>query len=111
MTALPLFEFDARKKARRTDPDTSHEAARMAGALIAAHRRKILEYLEGIWPMAATYEDIARATGLDKHAVGRRLPELGPPTDKHPDAEDLLVIAGKTELSTGRPGRLWRAKP
>ena len=93
---LPLF--NPTTKARRTDPVTSHIAAREARGLADTHHLAILNYLDGISPMAASYEDISKATGIEKHGIGRRMKEL--------------VEAGRPEisrhtiLSTGRPGEL-----
>ena len=89
-------------RARRTDPDTSHEAARMAGGLAEDHKRSIMDYLDGIAPLAASYEDISRATGIEKHAVGRRMLELV--------TEGRAVVSGRTILLSGRSGQTWRAK-
>lgn len=63
---LPLFAA-----ARRTDPPTSHAAARRAP--VRGHQRLVLQALE-LGPAGQT--EIARRTGLTVAAVSKRLPEL-----------------------------------
>jgi CRP-like cAMP-binding protein len=61
---------------RTTDPDTSHEAARLmdtTGAA-AAHRARCLQAVR-LRP-GSTAAEIAKATGLERHEPSRRLPEL-----------------------------------
>ena len=94
--------FNPVAKARRTDPVTSHMAAREATILAETHHRAIMDYLEGISPMSASYEDISRATGIEKHGVGRRLKELV--------MAGKISPAGHTVLASGRAGMTWRAK-
>jgi predicted ArsR family transcriptional regulator len=60
-------------RARSTDPATSHAAARRVSEFGHAHAALIVSAL-GLRPM--TMHEIAKATGLDGHAVARRLPEL-----------------------------------
>lgn len=66
-----------RARARKTDPETSHEAANRVEASggAGAHRALILDFLRdlgGAWTSA----EIARYVDLDRHQVARRLPEL-----------------------------------
>ena len=63
---LPLFAA-----ARRSDPPTSHKAARRAP--VRGHCRLILDSF-GQGPAGQT--EIARRTGLTVAAVSKRLPEL-----------------------------------
>jgi len=59
--------------ARRTDPVTSHQAARRAATFAASHAGRILEALaEG----PRTAAGLAAMTGLSVVQVDRRLPEL-----------------------------------
>jgi predicted Rossmann fold nucleotide-binding protein DprA/Smf involved in DNA uptake len=60
-----------RPRARRSDPATSHEAARRVPA--GEHRRLILDALDG---GAAGQSEIARRTGLTVAQVSKRLCEL-----------------------------------
>ena len=94
--------FEPRTKARRTDPATSRIAASMARGLAATHQLAILNFLEGISPKSASYEDISRATGIEKHGIGRRMKEIV--------TAGRAEIAGTTLLSSGRPGQTWRAR-
>lgn len=65
-------------RSRRDDPNTSHEAAdaiRRSGAL-HAHQQIVLETVRN--HPGATYVEIAGYSGLERHAVARRLKELEP---------------------------------
>ena len=63
-------------RARRSDPTTSHIAARrvFASGLAGAHRQQIAAAIRSRPGM--TYKAIAEATGLEPVAVGRRLVEI-----------------------------------
>ena len=65
-------------RARRRDPRTSHIAADRFKASGAqnAHHRLIVQAIRARPGM--TYTQIAEATGIEKHAVARRLKELEP---------------------------------
>jgi predicted ArsR family transcriptional regulator len=89
--ALPLFAA-----ARRTDPATSHEAAKAAP--VAEHQRLILDAL-GQGPAGAS--GIAARCGLSGHQVNKRLTELA--------RTGRIVETGRTVRSTsGRSEREWR---
>jgi len=91
MEALPLFAA-----ARRTDPGTSHEAAKTAP--VAEHQRLILDAL-GQGPAGAS--GIAARCGLLPHQVNRRIHELA--------KGGRIVETGRTVLSaSGRGEREWR---
>jgi predicted Rossmann fold nucleotide-binding protein DprA/Smf involved in DNA uptake len=68
---LGRMAYAAPARARRTDPVTSHEAAKRAP--VAGHCAKVLEAL-GAGPAGQT--EIARRAGLTVAAVSKRLPEL-----------------------------------
>ena len=87
------------KRARSTDPDTSHEAAERVD-FDSEHYRKILDALS-IRPMI--YTEISAATGLDRHAVGRRLGELE-------NAGAIEPTGEKRATPSGRKAREWRRK-
>jgi hypothetical protein len=76
---VQLDLFDARPKARRTDPVTSHEAAEFAEASgTIGHQQEIVEALVRKHP-GNTSAELAwseDAKGLDRYAIARRLPEL-----------------------------------
>lgn len=65
-------------RARRNDPQTSHTAAERirASGTLAAHQHQIRAAIRSRPGM--TYTEIAEVTGLERHAVGRRLKELQP---------------------------------
>jgi len=65
--SLPLFAAAA----RRTDPPTSHAAAKRAP--VSEHRRRIVEALAA---GPAGQSGIAERTGLTVAQVSKRLPEL-----------------------------------
>jgi predicted Rossmann fold nucleotide-binding protein DprA/Smf involved in DNA uptake len=70
--AVPVPGVPAdRPRARTTDPETSHQAARRVPA--GEHRRLILDALVG---GAAGQSEIARRTGLTVAQVSKRLCEL-----------------------------------
>jgi len=63
-------------RARRTDPETSHEAAsgvEWDGS--ASKQRRVCLLAVSMCP-GHTAAEIARMTGLERHAPSRRLPEL-----------------------------------
>lgn len=78
-SAGPLFEIAAaindrhNALARRTDPPTSHHAARRARSFAGEHRRLILEALR---QGNAGQSGIAERTGLTVAQVSKRLSEL-----------------------------------
>lgn len=88
--ALPL--------ARRSDPATSHAAAaRVAEFSRAQHAQIIAALRQG----PATVYGIAERTGIEPHAVGKRVPELA--------REGLIAETGETAAGpSGRQCRLWR---
>ena len=61
-------------KARRDDPETSHEAARDAEPKAQTQRNAVLA--EVIRQPGQTAVEIARSIDMDRYAVSRRLPEL-----------------------------------
>jgi predicted Rossmann fold nucleotide-binding protein DprA/Smf involved in DNA uptake len=90
MDALPLFAA-----ARRTDPATSHKAAKTAP--VAEHQRLILDAL-GQGPAGAS--GIAFRCGLLPHQVNRRIHELA--------KAGRIVETGRTVSSaSGRGEREW----
>lgn len=91
--ALPLFAA-----AGRSDPPTSHAAAREAVGLRSDHQRRILEAL-AIGPAGAS--GIASRCGLVPHQVNKRISELA--------KAGTIVETGRTVRSaSGRGEREWR---
>jgi predicted ArsR family transcriptional regulator len=92
--ALPLFAA-----ARRSDPATSHAAARTAP--VSEHQRLILEAL-AVGPAGAS--GIAARCGLSGHQVNKRLTELA--------RTGRIVETGRTVRSaSGRGEREWQITP
>lgn len=93
-----LLDWCLEHKARASDPETSHSAARQAKGLAGEHQRLILAELY-YWPMTA--EDMARHTGLEVSQVQRRLKELL--------TAGLIELTGETRVnSNGRRMRVFR---
>ena len=91
MEALPLFAA-----ARRSDPATSHEAAKTAP--VSEHQRLILDAL-GQGPAGAS--GIGARCGLSGHQVSKRLTELA--------RTGRIVETGRVVTSSsGRGEREWR---
>lgn len=70
---LPLFDPPG---ARRSDPQTSKDAAAAVVDTAARHRERILRALRHFGVGGCVYTEIAKATGLEPVAVNRRLAEL-----------------------------------
>lgn len=89
--ALPLFAA-----ARRTDPATSHAAAKTAP--VSEHQRLIMDAL-AVGPAGAS--GIAERCGLVPHQVNKRLTELA--------RTGKIVETGRTVRSaSGRGEREWQ---
>lgn len=87
----------AERRARASDPETSHAAARMV-TFDHAHYGAILGALS--WGEATIY-DIAIRSGLTHVQVARRLPEM--------QEKRLVCPTGETAVGpTGRQCRVWR---
>lgn len=69
--AMPLFAA-----ARRTDPGTSHEAARSVEESGAASDQRARCLLAVRAHPGSTAAEIAAILGMERHAPSRRLPEL-----------------------------------
>lgn len=92
--------FDIHPRARKSNPDTSHEAAKRVDEFADKHKAKILKALE-IKPMGK--DRIARHTGLEPIQVSRRLSELR--------REGKVEMTDQKELSNAkRNERIWRLK-
>jgi hypothetical protein len=87
---MPLFAA-----ARRTDPPTSHRAAKRAP--VRGHKARVLEALRA-GPAGQT--EIGRRTGLLPHQVNKRLADLYEDGDAEPTGR---------EVENGRE-REWRVK-
>ncbi len=87
-------------RARNTDPFTSHEAAREAEASGRAGVQREVCLAEVLTKPGKTAAEIAVATGLERHAPSRRLPEL---------RDAGLVVNGEARVCavTGRMSITW----
>jgi hypothetical protein len=63
-------------RARRSDPETSHEAAARVAPKLRAQQQTVLDALAR-YP-GSTAVELASKAGLDRYLVSRRLPELVP---------------------------------
>lgn len=87
-------------RARRTDPDTSKQAAAKAARFAASHSGRILAALQQLG--TGTANDIAQATGLSVVQVDRRLPEL-----QRAGKVSLVLVYGEPLQRDGY--RVWMA--
>jgi predicted Rossmann fold nucleotide-binding protein DprA/Smf involved in DNA uptake len=93
---LPLFSQPA---ARKSDPVTSHEAARSARSFAGEHHQAILEALAH-GPAGAS--GIAARCGLLPHQINKRLNELA-------RAGRIVATGSVVESASGRGEREWKA--
>lgn len=93
--------IDFTKRARRVDPATSKTAAGRAAEFAHGHHAIIVGDLVTRGP--GTYVEIAERTGLDRHAVARRLKEL--------ERGRVVERMAETRPSpSGRDCAVWRAR-
>jgi hypothetical protein len=84
--------------ARRTDPETSHEAAAMAISFISRHQSLVLQALAEMGQAGA--EQIGEQIGMPAYAVRKRTSEL--------ERLGLIADTGITrKTSSGRSERVW----
>lgn len=84
--------------ARRTDPQTSHDAAHAAAVLAAKHQRLILSALK---QGPAGVDGIAARCSLTGHQAGKRVTDM--------QRLGLIELTGRLVKSTsGRAQREWR---
>ena len=89
--------------ARSSDPLSSHLAAEnfTRSGRRANQKRELLAWLRG-QSMALTSAEIARDSGMDRHGVARRLPDL--------ERDGTVVRCGMRECGVnGGPALTWRA--
>lgn len=94
--------------ARRRDPATSHHAADRVAEFSAGHHAKILGVLRAFGP--STPHEIADKSGLEMHAVARRMKEL----EATSAAAVVVDAAGKPltrKTPSGRSARVWYVLP
>lgn len=88
-------------RARKSDPATSHAAAARVAPKLRAQQQQVLIALR-LWP-GSTAVELAKAAGLDRYLVSRRLPELVPE----------FVRRGKPRICSvaGTPQTTWYPVP
>ena len=87
--------------ARRTDPETSHQAAASRVGKIAGQQERILSRLQVFGPMTA--DQLDQIIGWWVTTAGRRLPELA-----EMGSVRMLEKTGTTR--SGRQARLWEMR-
>jgi hypothetical protein len=96
----PQLPLDFSKRARRADPQTSHDAAASAGEFAHGHYALILGSL-GLHGEQTIYQ-LAEHTGLSHVQVARRLPEM---------ADAVPAMAKRTNRTrpspSGRDCTVW----
>ena len=96
------IDFDAYSHARRSDPETSHIAARRTREFAGGHIATILAALEDAGEAGLTIDEIAKRCALTSTQCARRLPDM--------QKLRLAIPTGFTRLSaSGRPERVWRS--
>ena len=96
------LHYDPQFKAKAADPATSYHAADQAKGLAERHYTVIFAYLNDTHPHKAHYRHIGSQTGLDPHAVARRLPEM--------ERAGLVERGSKVRMGNGRLAQTWGAK-
>ena len=106
--STPLDLFDSPTAlARTTDPETSHEAARMVdaegqrGKIMGLLRQRALWDREQTPARGMTADEIDRAVGWRVTTAGRRLGELR--------KRGLVESCGERLTRSGRPATVYRA--
>lgn len=94
------INFDAFTHSRRSDPETSKDAARRVREFAAGQCAEILTLLHKYGPMSP--EQIASKLAIDKVAVCRRLPDLQKASKARPTGLTTGTIAGRRQ-------RIWEA--
>ena len=97
--------------ARRTDPSTSHEAARRSKPRANADAQRILAFV--VASPGLTAAEIAQALLLERHVPSRRLPELRAAGKVTSSDKRRCTVQGSTSMTwraVVKPavqGRLW----
>lgn len=91
-----VMDFCDAPAARKSDPETSKQAASQARELAARHHRLILDVLQQHGPLGKD-GIAARLRGLDGVAVCRRLTELQRAGKITPTGRNVQSTAGRAE--------------
>lgn len=101
--AADVYVYTETPASRSSDPKTSHaaEAEHTASGKRAAQQRQAADAVRQ-WP-GRTSSELARLSGMDRHALGRRLPEI-----EAGEGPGQVVRAGeRRDPETGRSGVRW----
>lgn len=98
---VDLFDWAASPRARTTDPETSHAAARSMTGTASEHRERILGVLEVHGDL--TSEQIGEHCGMSSVQVCRRMKELERLGLAEPTSE-------QRRTQSGRMARVWRVR-
>jgi predicted ArsR family transcriptional regulator len=88
---------------RKTDPQTSRAAAARVHEFSGSHKKRIVAALDELGD--GTVYEIAALTGIDAHAVGKRIKEL-----EEAKVIECPVIDGEEltrKTPSGRNARVW----
>ena len=99
MSQLSLTDWQ--KHVRRTDPDTSHRAARTTRPNAGTNRAVALDVLQR-WPAGLTDFELAEITGLQQTSIGKRRGELR-------DAGLVRDTGRRRPSPSGSPSIVWEA--
>lgn len=89
------ISFDHHQLARRSDPETSRQAAERVKEFAAGHHKLILDCLKEHGPLSP--DQIATKIRLDKFQICRRLPELQRAGLAQPNGETRRSASGRAE--------------
>jgi hypothetical protein len=90
-------------RARKRDPETSHEAAARSHEFSGKHASAIFCWLRDHLEQGGTFHEIAGGTGIDAIAVARRIAELRETAG--------VYDSGETRKSpTGRKATVWKVR-
>lgn len=93
----------SRPRARRSDPETSHQAARRVTSRAATHRQIALDALIDAGEHGLTDFELAHKVGIQQTSIGVRRHEL--------EDRGLVVWAGTYRPSpSGSPARVWKVR-
>lgn len=95
-----LIDLMQAPRARRTDPATSHQAAKAAAKVYKGHARLFLDALEKYGPLIC--EEAAEVTGAEYHALARICAPLR--------RTDAIEAAGTRQNRKGLACTVWKIR-
>lgn len=100
MKQLAIDLYGPMRKARTTDPPTSHRAARAAAPRAGSQRDRILRAILDA-PLGLNYDEVSEATGIVGVSTSTRISELA--------RDGWIEQAGERETSAGGTAIVWVA--